>query len=317
MRIARRPGASTITPKMVLTHSQPACCVIGLRARAPQARDYNCRMRHILFNALVEFAGAFARSTDDSEVRRRVRPLERLTRWEMPDHDASIRQLTDDERQCVADVWAGRCVSEAGAVAAFAHIVESLEVMEAPAAVVSLGRRAIADERRHIEICRRVASAYEGVSLSSPAPRTIQPPVYDDGDCLLQALLRVIGQCCLNETTACAFARQCRLIAKAPLVRAALREILADEVDHARIGWAALASAPAALRQRVAVWLPQLITSHLAGWRVAAVKSSAALIAHGIPATREAAQIVSGTMDDLILPGFAALGVPLQSRRFL
>jgi hypothetical protein len=107
------------------------------------------------------------------------------------------------------------------------------------------------------------------------------------------------------------------LIAKAPLVRAALREILADEVDHARIGWAALAVAPAALRQRVAVWLPELITAHLAGWRMAAVQSSAALIAHGIPAAREAAQIVSGTMDDLILPGFAALGVPLQSRRFL
>lgn len=107
------------------------------------------------------------------------------------------------------------------------------------------------------------------------------------------------------------------LIATAPLVRAALRELLADEIDHARIGWAALSTAPASLRRSIAALLPDLIASHLAGWRVAAVESSAALIAHGIPSAQAARQVVSGTMDDLILPAFAALGVPLQSRRFL
>lgn len=248
---------------------------------------------------------------------RRVQPLERLTRWEMPDHDASIAKLADAERQLVADVWAGRCVSEAGSVDAFVHIGESLEVLRAPMPIVRLGRRAVADEGRHIEICRRVASAYEGVSVSSPPARTIRPPVYDEDDHVLQALLRVIGQCCLNETTACAFARHCLLIAKASLVRAALREILADEVDHARIGWAALSTAPLALRRRAAVWLPELIASHLGSWRVAAIESSDALIAHGIPMQQDATEVVNVAMSQLILPGFAALGVPVQSGRFL
>jgi len=230
----------------------------------------------------------------------------------MPRRDPSIARLTEDERAVMAAAWEGRSKSEAGAVNAFEHIARALELLEAPAAVVRLARRAIADERRHIEIGRRVASAYSGIELPQPRLRTVRAPVYRGASPRVQALLRVIGQCCFNETTACAYARHALSIATAPLVRAALREITADEIDHARVGWAALAAAPPQLRNDIAAWIPSIIESHLAGWHKAMVEWPATLRTHGMPPRRDAVRVVDRTLEDLILPGLADFGVPVR-----
>jgi len=227
----------------------------------------------------------------------------------MPRRDPSIARLGDDHRALMAAAWEGRSKAEAGAVNAFEHIARALELIGSPEAVVRLARRAIADERRHIEIGRRVASAYSGVELPQPRLRTVRAPVYRGAGRRVQALLRVIGQCCFNETTACAYARYALSIATAPLVRAALREIVADEIDHARIGWAALAAAPLELRRDTAAWLPSIIESHLAGWHKAMAEWPAPLRAHGMPRRRDALRVVDRTLADLILPGLAGLGV--------
>lgn len=216
----------------------------------------------------------------------------------------------------MAEVWAGRCSSESGAASAFDHVAESLQVMRAPEPVVNLARRAVTDERRHIEICRRVASAYRGERFPSPRERRVRPPMYDVDDPGLQALLRVTGQCCLNETTACAYARCSFAGARAPLVRAALREILADEIDHARTGWAALATAPAELREGLGRLLPNLIEHHLSGWFGSLFEFSPVLVAHGMPSRQDAEEAVIETLEETILPGFEALGVPVHTRRF-
>ena len=227
----------------------------------------------------------------------------------MPRRDPSIAELADDERALMAGAWEGRAMSEEGAVNSFEHIARALELIEAPEAVVRLARRAIADERRHIEIGRRVASAYSGFELPRPRLRTVRAPVYRGAGRRVQALLRVIGQCCFNETTECAYARHALSIATAPLVRAALREIVADEIDHARIGWAALAAAPLELRKEGAAWLPTIIETHLAGWHKAMVEWPASLRAHGMPPRREAVRVVDRTLSDLILPALADLGM--------
>jgi hypothetical protein len=270
--------------------------------------------RDHLFNAIVVFGEAFGRGAYDERVARRIRPLERVTRWEMPTDDPSIGELVQEDRRQMADVWAGRCDAEVRSVPAFALIAESLMLMDAPVAVVSLAQRAVDDERRHIEICRRTASAYQRTELRPPPAASLHPPVYAGADRIQLALLRVIAQCCLNETTACAFARLCLSIATVPIARAPLREIIADEIDHARVGWAALASAPPALRTSIAPWLPDLITTHLDAWSIAAIESSPALRVHGIPSRTAALLVVREVMDDVILPGFAELGVPLRLR---
>lgn len=259
-------------------------------------------MLHPLFNAVVAFATAEA-------PRRAIAPAA-LTRWPWPERDPAIEDLSDADRRQIASVWAGRCHAEVDSVAAFGHIAESLERIAAPPAVIALAKRAISDERRHIEICRRVASAYAGAEMKAPPLRAMQTPAHAGADGATRALLHVIGQCCLNETTACAFAHHSYRIATAPLVRAATREIFADEIDHARIGWAALAATPHSLRGRAASWMPKLIESHVHAWRVAAIDSPPSLIAHGAPLQADARRIVSDALDQLILPGF-------QSLRFL
>jgi hypothetical protein len=267
--------------------------------------------RHPLFSAVVEFSIA----ADGALLRRRARPLERLTRWALPSHDGSIDALSALDRKRVENIWTGRCFSEVRSVSAFEHVAASLEILDGPKAAIALARRAVDDERRHIEICRRVASAYAPAELPVPVPMAIDAPSYGGADRVLEALLRVVGQCSLNETTACAFARHCLSIASAPLVRAALRDLFAAEIDHARIGWLALASAPAELRKAAAEWMPRILDAHLAAWSDAAVDSSPALLAHGVPAKETAQQIVRDTLDGLILPGLALLGI--QDGRFL
>jgi len=276
------------------------------------ALGYYLPIANALFHTIVRFAGVFARSPLDQAVMRRVQPLDSVTRWEMPEHDASIALLKDRHREIMSAAWGGRSSSEAKTMNAFEHITRSLEAIEAPAAVVGLSRRAIDDERRHIEIGRRVASAYERESLPSPPLRKVRPPMYRQASRRLQALLRVISHCCLNETTACAYAQYSLSIARAPLVRAALREILADEIDHGRVGWAALAAAPPRLGADAAKWLPRLIKTHLTGWHASLVEWPAPLHAHGMPSKRAARRLVDRTMRDVILPGFAAYGIRIR-----
>jgi len=53
--------------------------------------------RHPLFSAVVEFSIA----ADGSLLRRRARPLERLTRWALPARDGSIDTLSALNRKRV------------------------------------------------------------------------------------------------------------------------------------------------------------------------------------------------------------------------
>jgi hypothetical protein len=172
---------------------------------------------------------------------------------------------------------------------------------------------AVDDERRHSEICRRVAGIYLGRDLAMPpASRAALLPAYKGAPDVLRGTLQVLGQCAVNETTAAAFLEQALAGTTAPLARGALRELLRDEVDHARIGWAHLTSvvAQAGVSEALAAWLPRMLAVNLAGWRVArAARPDAALRAHGCPTLTEIDTAVVDAMRALILPGFARAGV--------
>ena len=53
----------------------------------------------------------------------------------------------------------------------------------------------------------------------------------------------------MNETTAGVFLEVCLAHAEGALAKAALSELLSDEIDHGRIGWAHLAAVDAATRR--------------------------------------------------------------------
>ena len=246
---------------------------------------------------------------------RRSKPLGRLTRQPLPAPDASIDALSDEERTRCGIMWAGRSQAEAHAALSFRYLAPVLARLGEPDLAVRAAR-AISDEERHAEIAHHVATAYLGRAPDRGPAASLIVPAHPGADEALRDTLHVLGQCALNETTACAFIERCLESANAPLPRAALREFLADDIDHARIGWAHLASErlPPSRRERIAAWLPSMLASNHRTWsRHPDVLP--ALAAHGcIPAAAVQAA-VREAMRELILPGFAREGVDVTAAR--
>jgi hypothetical protein len=250
----------------------------------------------------------------------RLAPRTALTRKPLPDRDAdpSIAALSTAERATAVAVWFGRAASERRASGAFAYLAGELARAGSPAELVALARRAVADELRHAEICRRVATAFAGAELPAAPILPVTAPAYADASPELRRVLHVIGMCCANETTGSAFLELCGVRARGQLVNCALHELLADEIDHARIGWAFLASpaVSASMRAQVAAWLPRLLDDNLAAWRDRPRREiTDALVAQGCPRWDEVDATVIAAIADLLLPGFEHAGINTAAAR--
>mgnify|MGYP001546130774 CR=1 FL=1 len=174
-----------------------------------------------------------------------------------------------------------------------------------------LAARAIDDERRHAELSHVVASRYAGRDLAAPARLPLTFPRHEQADARLRHVLHVVGQCCLNETIASAFLEAALAGTRTPLATAALRELLSDEIDHARLGWALLASVDDRTRESVAPWLPEMAIANLRMWREAPREypDDPALAAHGAPTASVVEEALKMAFRDLIIPGFERLGI--------
>lgn len=236
----------------------------------------------------------------------------RLTSRPLPEHDAELERLSDAQRRELVDVWLGRAASERRVSDAFVVIRHALLELRSPAALVELATRAVDDELRHAELSRLVASRCAGRELDAPAPLQLIVPEHPGAPPELVNTLHVLGHCVLNETFASAFLEASLSRTRTPLARAALRELLSDEIDHARIGWAHLAQLPAAARRELAPWLPSLLEANLAMWRTTPrpYPVDPALHRHGAPPAELVEEALHGAVERLVLPGLELLGVP-------
>ena len=243
---------------------------------------------------------------------RRLEPRATLTRRPLPVDDPSIAALCPEERAIAVAIWHGRAEAELRASGSFTYLASELP----PGELQALAVRAIDDELRHSQICWQVACAYAGRELPAPRRLPVLIPQLPGASPELRRVLHVIGMCCLNETTGNAFLELCRDRARAPLARAALHELACDEIDHARLGWAYLAATDAATRGEVTVWLPHLIDQNLAAWRDRPRRAiTDALVEHGCPYWDDVDRAVVAAISELLLPGFASLGmVPAEVR---
>ena len=158
--------------------------------------------------------------------------------------------------------------------------------------------RTVRDELRHTRLCLAV-----GTALGAP------PPVWDRAPLLarlvtlpsprLRAGALLLVETAIGETVSSLLFRAGRRAAVEPLTRAALTSILADEVRHARLGWAALAALWPALDAAERAALQREATAGLGG-----LERTVAL-----PALR---RLEAGEPFD---PAYAALGVlPPEAR---
>ena len=99
--------------------------------------------------------------------------------------------------------------------------------------------RAVGDELRHVRICLAV-----GEALDAPEPEWDRAPLVARLAALSSPRRRagalLLVEAAIGETVSSLLFRAGRRAAVEPLTRAALTSILADEVRHARLGWAAL-----------------------------------------------------------------------------
>lgn len=243
---------------------------------------------------------------------RRLAPLDRLTRRPLPGPER-LDTLGGAERRLLATTWLGRARNELQIGRAFAYLTGALRDLGAHPALVALAARAVHDEERHGEIAWAVACSFAGEVLAPPGAPPLVVPSYPGADPELELLLRVIGLSCVSETLGSAFLEGCLAEATDPMARAALRELLADEIDHARIGWAVLAARSAETRAAIAPWIVPLLEQSLGAWLVKSrgrVDADAA--ARGCPGMAAVAASLIGAARDLVLPGFARLRVDVS-----
>jgi hypothetical protein len=235
----------------------------------------------------------------------------KLTSRPLPDDDDTLAALSDDDRRTLVEVWLGRSATERRVGDAFAVIRDTLVELRATPELLAMAARAVDDEHRHAELCRYVASRVQGSELEPPPPLALEIPVHPGAGEELTRTLHVVGMCALNETMASAFLETCLRGAKAPLAHAASRELLSDEIDHSRIGWAHLATTSEAIRKGVGRWILPLTRGQLRLWRASArgYASSDTLTEQGAPPRERIDEALVGSVRELIIPGLDRLGV--------
>jgi hypothetical protein len=145
-----------------------------------------------------------------------------------------------------------------------------------------------------------------------PLPLTI--PRHPQAGASFEKILWVVGHCAFNETFASSVLEHGLRAATGPLAKAALRELLSDEVDHARIGWAFLATLEPRVRAQIGPWLVSLAEANLRAWRTTPREypSDVTLVTQGALSRELLETALRDAVDTLLIPGFASLQLDVE-----
>ncbi len=240
----------------------------------------------------------------------------RLTKRPLPDHDPSIDALSPTARKKLAGIWLSRAAMERRVADSFTVIAGALRRRGAASELIQLADRSIDDEYRHTELSRVVASRFAGEELPTPGMLELEVPAHKGASEELRDTLHIVGQCVLNETTATAFLEVCLAHATGGLAKHALKELLSDEVDHGRVGWAYLASTNAETRRQVGRWLLPMAYLNLRLWQDESPidpEHLPELSDHGAPPGEAIHEALLDALETLIVPGLRQLNVPTGS----
>ncbi len=228
----------------------------------------------------------------------------------------ALPPLSDDERDAAIATWRGRMINETISAQVFAALLQ-----QALAAGLNGGwlRRigdAITDELRHGRQCAALVVALGG-SARAEVARLPAVPDHADADPAEALARNVLSVGCLSETVAVALIGAERLRTGHAALRETLSAILADEVQHSRLGWELLeallprlsAAARARLDAYLEVALRHLIAHEQAHLPAADSVPSAAAEAVGVCGGAEAHSLLYGAIDEVILPRLRQLGI--------
>jgi hypothetical protein len=218
-------------------------------------------------------------------------------------------------RAKLAETWTSRAVSEHEATLRFGVYARRMQGFGVPLELIERTLEASADEERHQEICLEVARRF-----GAPEVRFEPFDFWRRPDSLEVLLSNMVATCCLTETLNAPFLALSLHVAEDRPMKAALRELLKDEVNHGKLGWAYLAWARqqghgAGLREE----LPELIMDASMPSFFAAepeVDPREAELAHfGELSIAQRRAIFFEGLDEVIFPGLEASGIDTQAAR--
>jgi hypothetical protein len=226
--------------------------------------------------------------------------------------DIATGDLDDATRLALAKLWQERADSESAVRTVFHQLADAFAATGAHPEVITLARRAAEDEVRHAAVCTELATAYRREPVAPAVEPAVRLPDYVP-DRRLRAALHAVNLCCIGETIAVAFVEACLQDCTDPALREIHRRHLADEVRHARVGWAHLASLTAAERAEVESWVPELVRAQLSGWEERLGElPEAGVPGHAYPPRAELVRAVQTAVRELVLPGFEYVGISVQ-----
>jgi rubrerythrin len=224
-------------------------------------------------------------------------------------------------RRAAGEAWAFRARVEQEAALRFDRLAAVVAGFDPGSPVPAMMRRAADDERRHTELCARLARGLgnpveldPGAELAPIAPRSL--------DERQAALYEVVAACCITETESMATLTTLMAADSEPEVRAVLHSISKDEVVHSRMGWAHLSRE--AIGADVA-FLGPLIPRMLAGTideglfgAPPADEDAEGLLRLGVLPLAKKREVFLGTLDQVVFPGLEKFGVdPAPGRKWL
>lgn len=229
----------------------------------------------------------------------------------LPWEDEHVDRLAVGSRRRVGDYWQGRAGAELRVAAAFADLGEKLRDTGTDPAILELLEASIANELYHAALCEKLATRYLGAPIPPPAAGRVDLPPLPSVDSPMRTALYAAGLCAVNESIATVWLEHCFLRAATPLARAVNQVHLSDEVLHARIGWAHLASAWVTrdMRNELARWLVPLLKTNVDQWLTSATLQGFGVPDHGIPDPAEQRAQVVGAVRNVVIPGFDYVGI--------
>jgi hypothetical protein len=231
--------------------------------------------------------------------------------------DAALRALSWDARRQLGELWRSRAHNELVTSAVFAQLHAELRLFGAAEEVLTLAARAVDDEAFHSELCRLTAELYLGEPVAISAPSPAPPPAFPVCSPRVQRALFAALHSAVNETLAVTYLSACLADAQSEAPRRVLKQLLSDEVRHARIGWAVLASPRLSSQDRdaIASFMPALLDLCVGTWLAdnEAEYPDELATGHGCITHTSIARTIDAALDDVILPGLEHVGIDARA----
>jgi hypothetical protein len=220
-------------------------------------------------------------------------------------------EVSNPSRRIAAEGWIFRWRVELEAEMRFARMAQRFAASGALPVAVDLAARASRDERRHAAHCADLARAFGAeVSAEDIQAPGISPPGLDHRQSLLY---EVVAARCITETESTSVLTTLLHSVRGGRMRRVLRELLRDEVNHSRLGWAHLAHERSHGDVR---FLDRLIPAMLEGsvapglFEVAPPElESPELLACGVLPHSMKRSVFIHTLLEVVFPGLESLGV--------